>query len=48
MKRYKVIILPSAERNIDEAYLWLAEHDADAAVRWYNRLLAVILAGCFP
>ena len=44
MKRYAVIILPAAERNIDEAYLWLTEHDADAASRWYNRLMEVIFS----
>ena len=44
MKRFEVIILPSAERNIDEAYLWLAEHDPDAAIRWYDRLREVIFS----
>lgn len=42
MKRYQVIILPSAERDIDEAYAWIAEHDSTAAVRWYNRLQELI------
>ncbi|HXR04149.1 MAG TPA: type II toxin-antitoxin system RelE/ParE family toxin [Verrucomicrobiae bacterium] len=43
MKRYQVIILPSAERDIGEAYEWLAEQDTESANRWYNRLLEVIL-----
>jgi len=40
--RLRVIITPSAERDIEEAYLWIAERDADAAVRWFNRLLDVV------
>jgi plasmid stabilization system protein ParE len=39
---YYVHILPSAERDIEEAYCWLAERDVTAAIRWYNRLLDVI------
>ena len=49
MKRHQVIILPSAERDIDEAYAWIAEQDAAAAIRWYNRLQEVIFSlGAFP
>ena len=44
MKHYQVIILPAAERDIGEAYEWLEERDADAAVRWYNQLIGVILS----
>jgi plasmid stabilization system protein ParE len=36
VKHYQVIILPSAERDIGEAYEWLAEQDAEAAIRWYS------------
>jgi plasmid stabilization system protein ParE len=42
VKRHQVIILPAAEQDIGAAYEWIAEQDADAAARWYNRLLAVI------
>ena len=42
MKRHEVIILPSAERDIEEAYAWLAERNEEAAIRWYNRLLKAI------
>lgn len=42
MKRHQVIILPAAEHDIGNAYEWIAEEDADAAVRWYNRQLEVI------
>ena len=44
MRRFEVIILPSAERNISDAYEWIAERDEDAAVRWYNRLMELILS----
>ncbi len=44
MKHYQVIILPSAERDIGEAYEWLAEQDAESAIRWYNRLLEAIFS----
>jgi plasmid stabilization system protein ParE len=44
VKHYQVIILPSAERDIGDAYEWLAEGDEEAAARWYNRLTELILA----
>jgi plasmid stabilization system protein ParE len=44
VKYYQVIILPSAERDIGGAYEWLAEQEAEAAIRWYNRLLEVIFS----
>jgi plasmid stabilization system protein ParE len=44
VKHYQVIILPAAERDIGEAYEWLAEQDAEAAIRWYNRLLEVVFS----
>jgi plasmid stabilization system protein ParE len=46
---YTVIILPSAEREIGEAYGWLAEQNTEAAIRWYNQLIDVILSlSTFP
>ncbi len=49
MKVYQVIILPSAERDIGEAYQWLAGRDAEAAIRWYNCLQEVIFSlNAFP
>ena len=42
MRHYEVIILPSAEENISEAYEWIAERDEEAAARWYNRLIGLI------
>jgi len=44
LKRNQVIILPAAERDIGEAYEWIAKQNAEAAVRWYNRLLDVIFS----
>jgi plasmid stabilization system protein ParE len=44
MTRFEVIILPAAERDIEDAYSWISEQDADAAVRWYNRMMEVIFS----
>ena len=44
MNPCQVIILPSAESDIDEAYQWLARQNSEAAVRWYNKLLKVIFS----
>jgi plasmid stabilization system protein ParE len=44
MTRFEVIILPAAERDIDAAYTWIAEQDADVAARWYNRLMEIIFS----
>ena len=44
MKHYQVIILPSAENDIGDAYEWIAERDEDAAIRWYNRLAELMLS----
>jgi plasmid stabilization system protein ParE len=49
VKSCRVIILPMAERDIGEAYEWLAEQNAEAVVRWYNRLMEVIFSlNTFP
>jgi plasmid stabilization system protein ParE len=42
MKRWTVIVELSAQRDIAEAYEWLAEHDLEAATRWFNRLYDTI------
>jgi len=44
MRHYEIIIQPSAERNISEAYEWIAERDEKAAIWWYNRLMELILS----
>lgn len=35
--------MPSAEAELEAAYLWIAERNADAAVKWYNGILDAIL-----
>ena len=42
MKRWRVIVELPAQRDIAEAYLWLAEREPDAAVRWFNRIYDTI------
>ena len=36
MKRWRVVLECSAQHDIEDAYLWLAEHEPEAAVRWFN------------
>ena len=36
--KYRVIIEPPARANIDEAYLWIAERNPGAAIKWFNGL----------
>jgi len=38
MKRWSVIIELPAQEDIAEAHRWLAEHDPEAADRWFNSL----------
>ena len=46
---YEVIILPAAEAELEQAYLWLAQRAPEAAAKWYNGLLeAVIKLETFP
>ncbi len=42
MKRWRVIVELSALRDIEEAQLWLAERDPDAAERWFNSIYDTI------
>jgi len=42
MTHFEVFILPSAERDIGDAYEWSAERDEAAANRWFNRLAEVM------
>lgn len=44
MKRFRVIVLPAAERDILEIHLRFAQYGNDVATRWYNRLIEVILS----
>jgi len=38
MKRGKVSVEGPAEQDIEDAYLWLAERDPEAADRWFNSI----------
>lgn len=42
MKRWNVIVELPAQRDIAEAYLWLAEREPDAADRWFNSIYSTI------
>ena len=39
---YKVIVLPSAQFELDEAYQWLLAETPQHAPVWYNGLLAAL------
>jgi plasmid stabilization system protein ParE len=38
MKRWRVVIELSAQHDIEDAYLWLADREPDAAMRWFNSI----------
>lgn len=38
MTKFRVIIQPSASAEMEEAFLWIAEHNPEAAVKWFNGL----------
>lgn len=40
--KYKVIVQPDAERDIEEAYAWLAEQSPGAAERWLEALITLV------
>ena len=42
--KYEVLIAPSAEADLEEAYGWLSEQAAEAAVKWYNGVLDAFLS----
>ena len=42
MKRWNVIVELPAQRDIGEAYLWLAEQAPDAADRWFDSIYDTI------
>ena len=42
MKRWVVIVEIPAQQDIEAAYLWIAEHDDEAANRWFNSLYETI------
>jgi len=40
--KYRVLVIPCAAAEIEEAYLWIAERAPESAVRWFNGLYSVI------
>ena len=42
MTHFRVIIQPSASAEMEAAYLWIAEHSPEAAVKWFNELQIAI------
>ncbi len=41
---HQVILSPEAEKNIEEAFVWIARSDETAAKNWYEGLMAAIMA----
>ena len=42
MKRWAVSVEATAQQDIEVAYLWIAERDAEAAHRWFNSMYETI------
>ena len=42
MKRYSVIILPEAEQDIEDAYLYIKEDSSQNAMNWYRNIYTKI------
>lgn len=40
---HQVSLSPEAERNIEEAFLWIAQSNEAAAENWYEDLMAAIM-----
>lgn len=38
MTQFRVVIQPSASAEIEEAFLWIAEHNSATAVKWFTGL----------
>jgi plasmid stabilization system protein ParE len=36
MRPYRLIVQPSALRDLEDAYLWIKERSPEAAARWFN------------
>jgi plasmid stabilization system protein ParE len=39
---YNVVIFPSAQKDIDQAYRWLVQHTPKAATLWHFELMGAI------
>jgi toxin ParE1/3/4 len=40
--KYRVVLPPHVEQELEESYRFIAEHSPDRAVDWYNDCLAAI------
>ena len=40
--KYRVILQPRAQRDLDEAYVWAASQAPETAARWLNRFHAAL------
>ena len=40
--KYRVRLQPSAEKDLEEAYLWAAKHAPETATRWLHRFREVL------
>lgn len=38
-EKFEIVVSPEAERNIEEAFLWISERSDIAAERWYRELM---------
>lgn len=47
--KYEVVIVPSAEGELEAAYLWILTQAPEAAANWYNGVLdAIVTLETFP
>ena len=42
MTKFRVVIQPPASAQMEQAFLWIAEQNPEAAVRWFHGLEAAI------
>ena len=42
MKKFRVVIQPPASAEIEQAFLWIADYNRDAAVKWFHGIQEAI------
>jgi plasmid stabilization system protein ParE len=40
MSEYSVLVTEPAEQSLDDAFSWISEHSYEAAVQWYEGIIA--------
>jgi plasmid stabilization system protein ParE len=40
--KYEVILLPQAERDVQQIHNWIAERSPSGAAQWFNRFIEVL------